>query len=80
MTGLERVVEWLDSIAIPSRWECDALAAELAHCRALAAAEAELDAADQAWRDAEDERAQGAALDRYLLAVSERNAIRDGRP
>ena len=64
----------------PSRWECEELARRLV---ALEAAEREL-AEARAWLGAagalgtDEERF--AALDRYMLALTERNTLRDGRP
>ncbi len=58
---------------MPSRWACDALADELA-------AEKELNEARMALYHVEHGADEGAALDRYILALTERNALRGGRP
>ena len=44
------------------------------------AAEAEIEAASVAIGSADSAEAMAAALDRYLLAVIERNTLRAGRP
>ncbi len=58
---------------MPSRWACDALADELA-------AEKELNEARAALYHVEHGGDMGAVLDRYILALTERNALRGGRP
>lgn len=79
----------MSAVGHPTRWQCDALAVELQERqereRVLAAAEAEvaearraLDAAPRPIGPLDGRLAD--ALDRYLHAVIERNAIRDGRP
>lgn len=66
---------------VSSRWALDALADECTRTDALMAAEAEVDAARAAIEAAGPRSAaMGAALDRYILAVTERNALRAGRP
>jgi hypothetical protein len=64
------------AVVPPSRWACDALAAEL-RAKALAAAERELKAAwmalDQVTVD------DWSPLDRYIAALEVRNAFRGGR-
>lgn len=68
---------------VPSRWVLDALAEE-ARARALAAAERRVATSAAVLRSdlyavmSDEERA--AALDYHLHAVTERNALRDGRP
>ena len=62
---------------VPSRWVLD----ELARGMALEAAERELDAARDAlyhFDELVEGGAAGAALDRYVVALEARNALRDG--
>jgi hypothetical protein len=62
---------------VPGRWALDALARDVV----LAAAERELVMARQALEvTPRSWTTWGHALDRYLLALTERNAVRDGRP
>ena len=68
---------------VPSRWALDEIADECAQRVALTAAEAELRAAREALGNVEfgsPDMAGGAALDRYLLALTERNTLRAAKP
>lgn len=60
---------------VPSRWALD----ELAHAFVLAAAERELAAARLALEYVRGPLAGGEALDRYVVALEARNAVRGGR-
>lgn len=65
---------------VPGRWVLDELAGRVA----VEAAESEVVAALARWEAIEavdpGGRTGDAAMDRYLLAVSERDALRAGRP
>jgi len=61
---------------MPSRWACDALAVELAAEKELDEARAAVLAiGERLPLEGDDE-----IVDRYVLALTERNALRGGRP